>query len=456
MRLRAHAGIRALWSGCLLVCVIPTMIFAETVSVPNVPYERSFLQSTAMVEKRIKELQMSAGHLPVLDGFAVPGDRPLNRFQHGYYQCVTQVLPTLSGGSRVRVSATITAWYNDPVAGKSDYQVLPSNGRLENDFLDRLQERLGEEASSVVPNFRTSSTPVPMSKSNPRVPEPTISAPTPGNSTPIAKSGTAAAGSTFNLGDPLGTAHMASLATRKAIVDKHTQEQEKEAKALEEILQNQAHPSNLAAVTMAKTPVFASPSQGTKILFLAAAEDEFEILESNPNWVHVRISGLSRGWIRRSSLIMPEDESDAQQTGRGKGVESEKENSDLRPPVVHQPTFQVQSEQITSFPGNWAPLRGKMVNVITVQKTADSGTDTGSAAKLAFTKSLFDKAYLEIAKGSTSIDGVVVIFDSDDGGMTAATVPALRQWQTGGLSEEAFWRRCFFDPPEAFHTTASP
>ena len=118
---------------------------------------------------------------------------------------------------------------------------------------------------------------------------------------------------------------MASLATRKAIVDKHTEEQEKEAKALEEILQNQAHPSNLAAVTTAKTPVFASPSQGAKVLFLAAAEDEFEILDSNPNWVHVRISGLSRGWIRRSSLEMPEDESDAQPLENGKEVETEKE-----------------------------------------------------------------------------------------------------------------------------------
>ena len=48
-----------------------------------------------------------------------------------------------------------------------------------------------------------------------------------------------------------------------------------------------------------------SPNQGAKVLFLAAAEDEFEILDSNPNWVHVRISGLSRGWIRRSSLEMP-------------------------------------------------------------------------------------------------------------------------------------------------------
>ena len=96
------------------------------------------------------------------------------------------------------------------------------------------------------------------------------------------------------------------------------------------------------------------------------------------------------------------------------------------------------------------------MNIISVQKIGDNASETGSAAKLAFTKSLFDKAYVEIAKGGTSIDGVVIVFDSDDGGMTAATVAALRQWKTGTLSEEAFWRRCFFDPPEAFHSTSNP
>ena len=75
----------------------------------------------------------------------VPGDRVLSRYQRGYYQCVAQVSSTPSGGSMVRVSATITAWYVDPSATKSGYQVLPSNGRLENDFLDRLQEALGGE-----------------------------------------------------------------------------------------------------------------------------------------------------------------------------------------------------------------------------------------------------------------------------------------------------------------------
>ena len=435
----------------LLLGAILTAVFAGTGLAQSVPYERSFPQSKAIVEKRIKELQMSAGRLPVLHGFTVPGDRPLSRFQRGYYQCVTQVISTPSGASMVRVSATITAWYTDPVSGKSGYQVLPSNGRLENDFLDRLQEGLSDGAPSESANNRKSSMPRP--KSNLDAATPTLSAPTPGSPTPIAKSAgsVTSAGSKFKLGGPRGAGPMASSATQKAIVDKHAEEQEKEANALQEILRNQAHPSNLAAVTKAETPVFTSPNQGAKVLFLAAAEDEFEILDSNPNWVHVRISGLSRGWIRRSSLEMPDGETDS-----GPAPNHEEKESPRQPAVVGQQSFQVQSEQIASFPGSWPPLRGKTVSIISVQKTIDSSANTGPESKLVFAKSLFDKAYADVAKGSTSIDGIVVIFDSEDGGMAAATVAVLRQWKTGVLSDEAFWRRCFFDPPEAFNSLSHP
>jgi hypothetical protein len=43
-----------------------------------------------------------------------------------------------------------------------------------------------------------------------------------------------------------------------------------------------------------------------------------------------------------------------------------------------------------------------------------------------------------------------VIFDSADGGMIAATMPALQQWRAGTLSDSALWHKCFFDPPETF------
>jgi hypothetical protein len=77
------------------------------------------------------------------------------------------------------------------------------------------------------------------------------------------------------------------------MVDRHSEEEAKEARGLEEILHNQAHPNNLVAVNKKDTPVLASPREDSKVLFLAVAEDEFEILDANPNWVHIRIPGLS-------------------------------------------------------------------------------------------------------------------------------------------------------------------
>jgi hypothetical protein len=230
---------------------------------------------------------------------------------------------------------------------------------------------------------------------------------------------------------------VASLATQRAVADKHMEELTKEAKGLEEILRNQAHPNNLVAVKKPNTPVVTSPIEGAKVLFLASAEDEFEILDMNASWVHVRISGLSRGWIRRSGLEMP-------------NAFAADAKADIASPRSSAEQFQMKKEEIASFPGTWEPLRGKTVKIVTVQRASIGVSDTSSRAKLEFAKSLFDKEYAELTQAPTTAAGVVIIFDSEDGGMAAATLPVLKLWKSGTLSDQAFWRRCFFDPPETF------
>jgi hypothetical protein len=426
----------ALMRGLLFIFRVTVLILlAPRGNAQSSPYERAFIQSKPAVEKALKELQPSAsGRLPVLDGFTPPGDRPLDHFQRGYYQCAIQVSSTPSGGVLVRVSAKITAWYADPASTKSGYQVLPSNGRLETDFLDRLEDALGGKASSSAANLPVSSAPS-QPKSKPEASAPTISAlmPSSGASKPPATP----TSSSFKLGNAVTSDRVASLATQKAVADKHVEELTKEAKGLEEILRNQAHPNNLVAVKKSGTPVLASPIEGAKVLFLAIAEDEFEILDMNASWVHVRISGLSRGWIRRSGLELPRTSASDAKAGDG-------------PASVNPEHFQVKNEQIASFPGTWEPLRGKTVKILTVQKTSGNASDTGSRAKLEFAKSLFDSEYTELTQTSTTAAGVVLIFDSEDGGMAAATLSSLQQWKAGTLSDQAFWRRCFFDPPETF------
>jgi hypothetical protein len=247
--------------------------------------------------------------------------------------------------------------------------------------------------------------------------------------------------SPFKLGNGVNSDIATSLATQKAVADKHMEELTKEAKGLEEILHNQAHPKNLVAVKESSTQVLVSPVEGAKVLFLASAEDEFEILDMNANWVHVRISGISRGWIRRSSLEVPDTYTS----------DAKVENA---PAPASTEQFQVKNEEIASFPGTWEPLRGQTVKILTVQRANVGASDTSSRAKLEFAKSLFEKEYAELTRTPTSALGVVLIFDSEDGGLIAATLPSLQQWKAGTLSDQAFWRRCFFDPPEAFISQA--
>ena len=214
-----------------------------------------------------------------------------------------------------------------------------------------------------------------------------------------------------------------------------------EASSLEEVLKNQAHPKNLVAIKKTGTPVVASPSLNGKALFLASAHDEFEMLDFNADWVHVRISGLSRGWIWRTSLEMPEGISDIPQAA-----------TSARP--VAADLFQVTREETAPFPGDWEPLRGKNVKIISVQKIQENEKDSGAKAKLEFAKSLIDKNYAELAAKSKELSGVVLIFDSVDGGMIAATFPTVQQWKAGTLSDAALWHQCFFDPPETFSVSS--
>jgi hypothetical protein len=342
----------------------------------------------------------------------------------------------------VRVSAKITAWYADPASSKSGYQELPSNGRLETDFLDRLEDALGSKAPLPAANLPSSATPSQVQKKA-AGPAPTISAPVaPTGSIAPSKVSPAPDASPFKVGSAVSSDLVASLATQRAVADKHMEDLTKEAKGLEEILRSQAHPNNLVAVKKSGTPVLVSPIEGAKVLFLATAEDEFEILDMNTSWVHVRISGLSRGWIRRSSLEMP----------KTFAADAKSENPSTPASAEH---FQVKNGQIASFPGTWEPLRGQTVKILTVQNASGSASNTDSRAKLEFAKSLFDKEYSELTQAPGTTAGVVVIFDSEDGGMAAATLPVLQQWKAGTLSDQAFWRRCFFDPPETFISRTS-
>jgi hypothetical protein len=410
------------------------------------PYERTYRQSKSAVERALKELQPSmSGRLPALEGFALAGDHPLNLYQRAFYQSAVQVSSIASGGSLVRVNTKVTAWYADSIPSRSGYQLLASNGRLESDLLDQLTDLLASNPGATS-SGGSSTESLPMSAptaaptKRPEIAEkgatePTFSAPMPR---------LPETGRTFSssLEQGLPAQQLAGAKnSQKKPADQSATSLQAEASSLEEVLKNQAHPKNLVAIKKTGTPVVASPSLNGKALFLASAHDEFEMLDFNADWVHVRISGLSRGWIWRTSLEMPEGISDIPQAA-------------TRARPVAADLFQVTREETAPFPGDWEPLRGKNVKIISVQKIQENEKDSGAKAKLEFAKSLIDKNYAELAAKSKELFGVVLIFDSVDGGMIAATFPTVQQWKAGTLSDAALWHQCFFDPPETFSVSS--
>ncbi len=427
--MRRHPGpiriIQSIWI-CMLVSALCAALQAQTDA-----NERAFPQSKSVIEKALKSMQSSmSGRLPVVDGFARPGEHPLDRYQRAFYQATAEVTPVPSGGSLVRIIAKVTAWYSDPVPSHSGYQLLVSNGRIESDILDQLAAQI---ASASVDS---GASPAAMGQPKAPVTNAAPSAPMPARTFPEAK-GTFPSSLTRSLasdGRPENGKPVPENSVKKDPL-------QAEAASLEEILKNMAHPKNLVAVKKSGTAVVATPSLSAKPQFLASQHDEFELLDFNADWVHVRISGLSRGWIWRNSVEMPEGIPDT----ATQATPAQHPAADL---------FHVTREEVAPFPGDWAPLRTKTVKIISVQKMQEAKNSTPQD-RLEYAKYLLEKALPEISKNPQELQGVVVIFDSADGGMIAATTAVLEEWKSGKLSDAALWHKCFFDPPETFDSAAA-
>ena len=415
----------------LAVLILPPM---RTAVAQAVPYARTFYKSKEEVESGLKGLQAYTGQkLPIVDGFVASAEQPLDRYERAFYQFAIELAPGTSGGTVVSVTAKITAWYADRDPSKSGYQVLPSNGRLELDLLDRLGDKLGGKLLVSAPRS-TLQAPVPkLDVSSGSLGSPLLS----GSSATTPAGAVSVAG-----GDELATIRMKRVAEEKRL-----QQLNAELQSLEEIEHNQAHPGNLVTVKQSGTPVLAKPAHGTRVLFTAALDDEFEFLDAEGEWIHVQISGASRGYIRRSSLELPEALAARLKSPNGASPEAKDAKQDA---------FRVTREEIGIFPGDWEPLRGKSVKIYMVQPVSQDVKETGAAAKLNFAASLFQKFSRASVPPSASVQGVVVIFDSADGGIIAGTVSSVQQFAGGELTRDAFWKVCYLDPPTAFQSNRTP
>ena len=102
--------------------------------------ERTYPFSVDAVQKALQRIGgFGGGKLPVLDGFVTATD--LDRYDHPYFQYRVHLKPVDANNTLVSVEAKISALLaNDPA--HPEYQALPSNGRLEADLHDRLQQAL--------------------------------------------------------------------------------------------------------------------------------------------------------------------------------------------------------------------------------------------------------------------------------------------------------------------------
>jgi hypothetical protein len=400
-------------------------------SAQNDPVERTFTEPRADIEKAVTAAKASSsGKLPALDGFVGRTEQPVERYEKAYYQCVFQVIPSVSGEMAVRVAAKISAWYDDPDKRNSGYQILPSNGRLENDALDRVQDMLEGSSPDTAKTEQS-----PARKYNlslgPVIPHGTAA----GTAGGASKDARLPAIKTTS--SPATEEEIQELRRKRVAVEKHVQQLNGALQNLQELYESQTAPQDLIAITKTGTPVYAHPEEGGKPLFAANANDQFEMVEIRGEWIHVNISGASRGWIRKSQVQFPDDAAGAKRmlaAGTTKSTE----------------LFRVTRDETGIFPGNWEPLHGKSVKVYSVEPAQSPTLETRAGDKRDFARELFLRALEESSSEQSALAGVVVIFDSADGGQASATLPSLKLWRDGKISDAAFWQSCSLDPPETF------
>ncbi|MGH9756330.1 MAG: hypothetical protein ACRD4M_01220 [Candidatus Acidiferrales bacterium] len=392
----------------VLVCSLPA--FAQDAK----PAERVYNHPQIEVQKALDTLHAyDTDRLPVLDGFVNANASTLGHFENPHYQFRIDIEAQNPAQTLIVVSAKITAWFAGDDPSKSEYVVIPSNGRLENDFLDRLSIYLekGRPVTSALPDAAS----VPLAAGAPPAAAP------------------AAPSAAASSSDPAAIAsEISSVRAQRAAVEEHERELQQQISELQSVSQNQKFLPDIAVVRTAQTPVFSGADETSQILFRADPDDEFEITGAQTRFVHVKLE-KGDGWIRINQLRGPNQVDDADEsTG----------------------DFNASNEEIKPFEGEWTALKGKPTLFVFAQPARKLPPGTLGQTQMDFAKHMFTEGYREAAHTQQSVDGVVVVFLGDKGGVAAATLADIRRWHDGVLPEKQFLEKCSFDPPESFRDSA--
>ncbi len=401
----------------------------------SAPLERTFSYSIDVVKQGLEQIgAFAGGKLPIVDGFVSPAIPQLDQYERPYYQYRVQLNPVDGNQTSVRVEARISAWYADSDPSRSQYRSLASNGRLEADLLDRLQEALSPRGARPEAGLPTSKAPQFLAVPGTRSPG-TVSPP---RAKPVARATTPSPAPRTEQ-EQLD----ALLAERQAVREKAaaTRAQIEELKAAD---RKSAETARLAAIKHSGVGVMSRKNFGGPVLFRAQAEDEFEVLLLEPGWAVVRLAEGSTGYIQADELNLPAGIVEQPAVAVAQAAP--------QPPKPLEPDlgFWVSREDVNQFAGDWARLKGKKVLFVYAQPRGLLSDVAGDDAKLRYAKRIFVSRFRSAAQSAQAVEGVVVVFLGTKGGVAAATLTDIRQWVEGGLGDEAFVDRCSLDPPAEF------
>lgn len=418
------------WSSvlfCAIAVLLSGLAGAQTNDSP--PVERNLPYSLDVVQQGLQRIGgFGGGKLPMVDGFVTSAVNQLERYDRPYYQYRVHLQPGDANSTVISVEAKISAWYSDPDPAHSEYRALPSNGRLESELLDRLQEALRGPGATPASGGPTSPIRTPASPSN-------RTGPFSSSSTKPAAPAKTASASQEQLD--------AILAERQAVREK-TAALQAQIGQLKKASHKSANASRLASVKHSGVGVMSRQNFGGPVLFRAQAEDEFEVVELQSGWAQVRLGPDSTGYIQADELALPDGVGEksasasapTSQTGSSAGAR------DLG--------FSVSREDVTVFSGDWARLKGKKVLFVYAQPRGLLSDMASQDAKLGYAKRIFESRYHTVSQQNTDVEGVVVVFLGTRGGVAAATLTDIRQWVEGALPDEAFVNRCSLDPATEF------
>ena len=342
--------------------------------------EREFSFPAATIKAALKNIGAYDDlRLPTLEGFIKLEGVRLEDLTRPFCQYKIDLVPSTPDKTLVRVKANVTAWQGTQGDKDAGYLSLESNGHLEEDLLDRLNDYLQDKPADAT-----------------------------------------------------------AMTQRISALHAQRIEAERRLAELEEQLRDLQSPARLSTdsqfVTVARpsVPVLSAPAENSSVLVRAQRDDEFQVLDHRGEWLQVALEGSRMGWVKRSLV-----------------------QSNLSAAVAAPAdSFTIIREMPSDFSGDWGPLKGKRALYVWARPQGSALNETGN--KLQFAQSVFMERYRQVTHSSQDpLAGIVVIFLDQRGGVAAASIDDIRQWDDGSLTQQAFLKRCSLDPPSAFLRPAS-